>query len=49
LEEKINNMINAKKELAEIAISKGDIFISEFNDDEIRKIVSLEKEDKVLR
>ena len=42
-EEKINEMLLKKKELAELAVSKGEKWIGELSDDELTEIVRLEK------
>jgi len=41
LEEKINNMITNKKELAKLAVSKGDLMISELSNEQLKIITSL--------
>ena len=40
-EEKIDAMIQSKKELAELTVASGEKWISELSDDDIRELVSL--------
>ena len=40
-EEKINDMINDKKELADISVSSGETWITEFNDRELKDLFSM--------
>ncbi len=41
-EEKINKMINAKKELTELTVSKGENWLNDLSDDELKNIFSRE-------
>lgn len=42
-EEKINSMIESKKELADITVGTGKNFITEMNGDELKEIINLRK------
>jgi SNF2 family DNA or RNA helicase len=42
-EEKINNMIESKKELADITLKTGENFITEMNNKELKEILNLRK------
>ena len=42
-EEKINEMIQDKKELAEITVGSGEKFITEMNDNELKEMLTLRK------
>jgi SNF2 family DNA or RNA helicase len=42
LEEKINNMINSKKELANITLNKKDLVFSELSNEELNSLVKIE-------
>ncbi|RAP53673.1 MAG: hypothetical protein BZ138_00170, partial [Methanosphaera sp. rholeuAM270] len=42
-EEKINEMIHDKKELAELTVGSGEKFITEMNDKELKEMLTLRK------
>lgn len=42
-EEKINNMLSSKKELADITVATGENFITEMNSDELKEVLKLRK------
>ena len=44
-EERINEMIKDKEELAELTVSSGEKFITEMNDDELKEMLTLRKTD----
>lgn len=43
IEEKIDNLIQEKKELADAIIASGESWISELSDDKIKDLISLNK------
>ena len=45
-EERINEMIQHKKELANLTVSSGEQWITELNDDQLKDLVALRKEEK---
>ena len=42
LEEKIDEMLNKKKELADITVSQGETWIGDMSDKDLQKLVTLE-------
>ena len=42
-EEKINKLIQSKKELADLTVSTGEKWIGEYSNNELRELVKLEK------
>ena len=43
IEEKIDNLIEEKKELADMVISSGESWISELSDDKLKKLISIDE------